>query len=99
MTTSQLPYRYLGSSGLKVSSLCLGTMTFGRDEGSRPGQSDEAMAHAILDRFVEVGGNFIDTADVYQQGEAERMLGQPHPHSVQYHDCGQHYRYLVGETS
>lgn len=72
----------MGSSGLKVSSICLGTMTFGKKEGSRPGQSDEKEAHAILDRFVEVGGNFIDTADVYQQGESERIVGnwlEKHP--------------------
>ena len=38
-------------------------------------QCTEAESHAILDRFVELGGNFIDTADMYQRGEAERILG------------------------
>ena len=53
-----MEYRFLGKTGLKVSAFCLGTMTFGRE-------ADEATSHAILDRFVAAGGNFIDTADVY----------------------------------
>ena len=48
-------------------------------QGSRPGQCDQTAAEAILDRFVEAGGNFIDTADIYQQGESETILGQPLP--------------------
>lgn len=72
----KLPYRYLGSSGLKVSTICLGTMTFGQREGSRPGQCDEAFSHALLDRFVEAGGNFIDTADIYQFGLSETIIGK-----------------------
>lgn len=71
-----LPYRFLGSSGLKVSTLCLGTMTFGEKEGGRPGQCDQSAAEALLDRFVEAGGNFIDTADVYQNGESEIIIGK-----------------------
>jgi aryl-alcohol dehydrogenase-like predicted oxidoreductase len=61
--------RPLGASGALVSELCLGTMTFGAE-------SDEAQAHAILDRYVEAGGNFIDTADVYQHGVSEEMIGR-----------------------
>ena len=63
-----MDYRTLGRSGCAVSSLCLGTMTFG-DE------SDETVSHAQLDRFVEAGGTFVDTADVYSAGESERIIG------------------------
>lgn len=61
--------RTLGSSGLLVSSYALGTMTFG-DE------TDEAAAFAILDRFVEAGGTLLDLADVYVEGESERIVGR-----------------------
>ena len=62
-------YRYLGKTGLKVSELCLGTMTFGREINQRA-------SHRILNRFVEAGGNFIDTADVYTQGASEEIVGR-----------------------
>ncbi|CAH1240532.1 KCNAB1 [Branchiostoma lanceolatum] len=75
MAVSKCTYRFLGCSGLKVSNLCLGAMTFGEHRGGRPGQCDEATAHAIMDRFAELGGNFIDTADVYQYGVAEEYVG------------------------
>jgi aryl-alcohol dehydrogenase-like predicted oxidoreductase len=61
--------RYLGQTGLKVSELCLGAMTFGRE-------STEPDSFAMLDRFVEVGGNFIDTADVYSRGISETIVGR-----------------------
>lgn len=61
--------RFLGRSGLRVSELCLGTMTFGQD-------TDEAGAHRVLDAFTEAGGTFIDTADVYQQGVSEEIVGR-----------------------
>jgi aryl-alcohol dehydrogenase-like predicted oxidoreductase len=64
-----MEYRFLGGTGLKVSELCLGAMTFGRE-------SDEQTSHQMLDRFVEAGGVFIDTADVYSAGESERILGR-----------------------
>ncbi|MCM4082778.1 aldo/keto reductase [Paractinoplanes hotanensis] len=64
-----MEYRTLGRSGCAVSSLCLGTMTFG-DE------SDEKVSHAQLDRFLEAGGTFVDTADVYSAGESERIIGR-----------------------
>jgi aryl-alcohol dehydrogenase-like predicted oxidoreductase len=74
-----MEYRNLGHSGLKVSTLCLGTMTFGEaDENSfmHKVSSDEATAHAILERALEAGVNFIDTADVYgQDGLSERVIG------------------------
>jgi aryl-alcohol dehydrogenase-like predicted oxidoreductase len=72
-------YRPLGAAGAKVSTLCLGAMTFGEaDAQSFMHQvgCDDATAHAILDRAVEGGINFIDTADVYgQDGLSERVLG------------------------
>lgn len=63
--------RYLGRTGLKVSELCLGTMTFGREH-----EATEAESHAMLDRFVEAGGTFIDTANVYSQGVSEEIVGR-----------------------
>jgi aryl-alcohol dehydrogenase-like predicted oxidoreductase len=62
-------YRTLGGSGTVVSAQCLGAMTFGHE-------SDEETAHAQLDRFVERGGNFIDTADVYSRGGSEEIIGR-----------------------
>jgi len=61
-------YRYLGNTGLKVSELCLGAMTFGRE-------TDEKLSRQMLNKFVEAGGNFIDTADVYSQGISEELVG------------------------
>lgn len=62
----------LGSSGLRVSPLCLGAMTFGQDWGW--GSSPEESAQ-ILDRFLDLGGNFIDTANVYTKGHSEKIIG------------------------
>ena len=62
-------YRNLGSSGCAVSELCLGTMTFGNE-------TDEPGSHAQLDRFLEVGGTFVDTADVYSRGISESIIGR-----------------------
>ncbi len=62
-------YRRLGSSNLEVSTLCLGTMSFGE-------RTDEVEAARIVAAARESGVNFIDTADVYNKGEAERMLGR-----------------------
>ena len=64
-----MEYRRLGATGLRVSELCLGCMTFGRE-------TDEHIARKILDRFVEVGGNFVDTANVYAAGASEEILGR-----------------------
>jgi len=68
-----MEYRTLGRTGTIVSTLCLGTMTFG-DE------TDEKVAHAQLDHFVEAGGTFVDTADVYPPGGAsgasEEIIGR-----------------------
>jgi aryl-alcohol dehydrogenase-like predicted oxidoreductase len=64
-----MEYRTLGTSGLTVSSLALGTMTFGVE-------TDEDGARAQLDRFVDVGGTLIDTADVYGGGSSEEIIGR-----------------------
>jgi aryl-alcohol dehydrogenase-like predicted oxidoreductase len=61
-------YRYMGKTGLKVSELCLGAMTFGRE-------TTEEISSQIMDRFLEAGGNFIDTADVYTRGASETIVG------------------------
>src|SRR5713101_1855229 len=64
-----MEYRRLGATGLKISELCLGCMTFGRE-------TDETTAGKILDRYIEVGGNFLDTANVYAVGASEEILGR-----------------------
>jgi len=66
-------YKLLGHSGLRVSEACLGTMTFG--QASAWGASRED-SQAVFDAFVEAGGNFIDTAPIYQGGASETMLGE-----------------------
>ncbi|HRI10534.1 MAG TPA: aldo/keto reductase [Nannocystaceae bacterium] len=75
-----MEYRNLGRSGLKVSKLCLGTMTFGEaDEGSfmHGVGCDDATSFAIMDRALDAGINFFDTADVYgQDGLSERVIGR-----------------------
>lgn len=64
-----MQYRTLGRSGLKVSPLCLGTMMFG-------GPTDEAAARRIIDAAADQGVNFIDTANVYEQGRSEEIVGR-----------------------
>lgn len=65
-------YRTLGRSGLVVSPLALGTMTFG------PGSwnADDTTARAIFDAYRDAGGNFVDTADIYAGGESEALVGK-----------------------
>lgn len=66
--SSNMPYRYLGSSGARVSAIALGTMNFSLSSSS---------AHFdVLDAFLAAGGNFIDTADVYSGGESEKAVGE-----------------------
>jgi aryl-alcohol dehydrogenase-like predicted oxidoreductase len=65
---AQMRYRVLGSSGIKVSELCLGTMMFGS-------ATEEAEARRIVDSAADAGVNFIDTADVYTDGLSEAMTG------------------------
>jgi aryl-alcohol dehydrogenase-like predicted oxidoreductase len=64
-----MEYRRLGRTGLMVSELCLGCMTFG-------GELDEEGSQKIIARFLEAGGNFIDTADVYSGGISEEITGR-----------------------
>jgi aryl-alcohol dehydrogenase-like predicted oxidoreductase len=66
-------HRALGRSGLMVSELCLGTMIFGEDS---PRSTDAATALRMIHHFLDAGGNFIDTADVYAGGRSEEITGQ-----------------------
>ncbi|PVD27624.1 hypothetical protein C0Q70_12790 [Pomacea canaliculata] len=67
---------FLGKTGLKVSNLCLGTMTFGTSTfGILQGNIDEKTSHQLLDRFAQWGGNFIDTADFYGPKLSETIVG------------------------
>ena len=73
-----MKYKTLGDSGLLVSTLCLGTMTFNGGEGfwKAIGTVDQAGADEIIKASIEAGINFFDTADVYSEGESEKTLGQ-----------------------
>jgi aryl-alcohol dehydrogenase-like predicted oxidoreductase len=64
-----MEYRNLGRTGLKVSELCMGTMTFGWT-------APEEQSFAVLDAYVESGGNFLDTANVYSRGVSEEIIGR-----------------------
>jgi aryl-alcohol dehydrogenase-like predicted oxidoreductase len=66
-------YYNLGRSGLRVSPLCLGAMTFGTEWGWGVPQDT---VFALLDRYAAAGGNFIDTADLYTNGSSERLIGE-----------------------
>jgi len=87
MTTNNLPqfngenpirYKTLGNSGLFVSELCLGAMTFGGDEGiwGKIGNLQQKEADELIKIALEAGINFIDTANVYGFGASERIVGQ-----------------------
>ena len=65
-------YKLLGPSGLRVSEICLGTMSFGDAWGFG---ADEKESHRILDAYAEAGGNFIDTANKYHEGQSEEIVG------------------------
>ncbi|NUN69481.1 MAG: aldo/keto reductase [Bacteroidetes bacterium] len=66
-------YRLLGNTGLRVSELCLGTMTFGEEWGWGASQQE---CKAMYDAFVNAGGNFIDTANRYTEGTSEKIVGE-----------------------
>src|SRR5258708_15261973 len=66
-------YVTLGRSGLRVSPFCLGTMTFGTDWGWG---ADEGISQTIFSRYLEEGGNFVDTADMYTNGRSEELVGK-----------------------
>ncbi len=65
-------YKTVGRSGLRVSPVCLGGMTFGDDWGWG---ADETESEKIIKRFMEIGGNFIDTANVYTNNHSEKIIG------------------------
>jgi aryl-alcohol dehydrogenase-like predicted oxidoreductase len=65
----RMEYRRLGNTGLMVSELCLGCMTFGQE-------ADEETSRQIVGRFLNAGGNFVDTADVYSDGVSEEITGR-----------------------
>jgi aryl-alcohol dehydrogenase-like predicted oxidoreductase len=68
-----MKYKLLGRSGLKVSELCLGTMGFGTDNGWG---ADKEISKQVFDTYVNAGGNFLDTANIYTKGTSERFLGE-----------------------
>ena len=68
-----MKYRLFGKSGLRVSELCLGTMTFGTEWGWG---ADKEESRRIFDTFANRGGNFLDTANRYTEGSSERFLGE-----------------------
>lgn len=68
-----MKYRLLGPSGLRVTELCLGTMTFGEDWGWG---ADKATSQKIFEVFTEAGGNFIDTSNNYTNGTSEKFVGE-----------------------
>ena len=72
-----MEYRQLGRSGLRVSALALGTMTFGgRGNFGKTGNTDLAGARRLIDRALDAGVTLIDTADIYSQGLAEEIVGE-----------------------
>jgi aryl-alcohol dehydrogenase-like predicted oxidoreductase len=66
-------YKLFGKSGLRVSELCLGTMTFGTEWGWG---ADYATSKAVFDAYAQAGGNFLDTANRYTEGTSEQWLGE-----------------------
>jgi aryl-alcohol dehydrogenase-like predicted oxidoreductase len=68
-----MDYRLLGRTGLRVSPLCLGTMNFGTQQGA---QASEADGHRIMDRALDLGINFFDTANGYGNGTTEEIIGR-----------------------
>jgi aryl-alcohol dehydrogenase-like predicted oxidoreductase len=73
MTDPLLRYKVLGRSGLRVSEICLGTMSFGDNWGFG---ADEATSHQVLDAYAAAGGNFLDTANKYHNGQTEQICGK-----------------------
>lgn len=73
MSDVEMNYQLLGRSGVRVSDLCLGTMTFGEDWGWGAGKDE---ARRIYETFRSAGGNFIDTANIYTGGTSEKFVGE-----------------------
>ncbi|MEI9941080.1 MAG: aldo/keto reductase [Pseudomonadota bacterium] len=78
-------YVTLGRSGLRVSPFCLGAMTFGEDLGPGFGSS-VTESEQIIDRYLELGGNFIDTANFYMRGHSEKIIGDHLAHDREKRD-------------
>ena len=78
-------YVTLGRSGLRVSPFCLGAMTFGEDLGPGFGSSVAGSGN-IIDRYLELGGNFIDTANFYMRGHSEKIIGDHLAHEREKRD-------------
>src|SRR5436190_18013703 len=68
-----MKYKLMGRSGLRVSEMALGTMTFGEDWGWGASKNE---AHKVYNAFREAGGNLIDTANVYTNGSSESFVGE-----------------------
>jgi aryl-alcohol dehydrogenase-like predicted oxidoreductase len=77
-TITDVQYKTLGNTGMLVSHVCLGTMTFHGGEGfwKAVGTVDQAGADELVKAALDAGVNFFDTADVYSEGESEKILGQ-----------------------
>ena len=73
MSNLSMDYQLLGRSGLRVSDLCLGTMTFGEDWGWGSSKDE---ARKIYDAYRAAGGNFLDTANIYTNGSSEKLVGE-----------------------
>src|SRR6056297_2935970 len=70
----RMEYTTLGSTGMTVSKICLGCMSFGSSDW-REWVLDEDESEEIIDKAVDLGINFFDTANMYSQGESERVVG------------------------
>jgi aryl-alcohol dehydrogenase-like predicted oxidoreductase len=70
-----MEYTTLGETGTTVSKICLGCMSFGTSDW-REWVLDEEEGKALVDRAIELGVNFFDTANMYSEGESERVLGE-----------------------
>ncbi len=72
-----MKYRFLGRSGIRVSEICFGVMTFGgKGKWENLGAQNQRMANELVDMAIDKGVNFFDTADVYSEGESEIILGK-----------------------
>jgi aryl-alcohol dehydrogenase-like predicted oxidoreductase len=80
MSDTEMEYTNLGNTGLEVSRFCLGCMNFGSDREWMIG--DEERSHEIIDRAIDLGINFLDTANVYSHGESEAIVGD----AIENHD-------------
>ncbi|MQA02996.1 MAG: hypothetical protein GEV07_09820 [Streptosporangiales bacterium] len=72
-----IPYHLLGHTGLRIFPLALGTMTFGDQSfGQHDWGADEATSRAVFHSYLDAGGNFVDTANLYTGGQSEELLGR-----------------------